>query len=130
MSRKESEAFEAFICALEGVEPPSIDVGPGRPKESYDFFLVLLVEVLMRRDSLSVRGAIKKISPLTVGKFLLFPESEESLRTRYRRERERLGPVVEFCNDNWSAEQLKWIVWRRLLKVIPPDIEKLFPRTR
>ena len=66
---------------------------PGRPKEQYDIPLVLLVEMLRRRDGLSsVRAATRKASALTIGKAVrLFPQSENTLRKRYQRDCKTLG---------------------------------------
>ena len=98
MSRRElkaiNDAFAEFMRLI-GREPDAVEhvfAEPGRPKEHYDIPLVLLVEMLRRRDGLSVRAAIRKASALTIGKAIrLFPQSENTLRKRYQRDCKTLG---------------------------------------
>jgi outer membrane protein TolC len=80
-----NDALAEFMRLI-GREPDAVEhvfAEPGRPREHYDIPLVLLVEMLRRRDGLSVRAATRKASALTIGKAIrLFPQSENTLRKR------------------------------------------------
>ena len=108
---------------LIGREPDAVEhvfAEPGRPREHYDIPLVLLVEMLRRRDGLSVRAATRKASALTIGKAIrLFPQSENTLRKRYQRDCKTLG--VQMLLKYQGAEGIRVSLVFHLLKKVLPE---------
>ena len=118
MSWRELKAINdalAEFMRLIGREPDAVEhvfAEPGRPREHYDIPLVLLVEMLRRRDGLSVRAATRKASALTIGKGIrLFPQSENTLRKRYQRDCKTLGvQMLLESTKELSIEKLESLV--------------------